>query len=225
MKERKFECKFCNARFVSEDRFLRHRCKQMIRDEQLRTPIGQAAWIYYQKWMKVYHRQVPRSSSFLRSKFFSSFIRFAEFVKKVHLPDPDTFIWLMKEKDISPTIWNNDQVYAIYLEFLDRKGDPKKHAEITVDTLFKVAEAGECQVGDVFEIFTPTEVIQLLRERRISPWILLNSKKFMKFFVCSSAEERIVMESIIRPNYWAEKFRKRPKDVEMMRKIVSELKL
>lgn len=198
----------------------------MIRDEEFRTPIGQAAWHFYQEWMKAYRRQVPRSSAFLNSKFYSSFIRFAKFVKRVHLPDPKTFIVLMKEKDISPSIWNNDQVYAIYLEFLDRKGDPKKQAQITIDTLFDLAEAAKCDVSDVFTVLTPSEVIQLLRERRLSPWILLNSEKFRLFFAdCVSPEERIIMESIIRPNYWAEKFQSRPEDRQLMKTYVSELNL
>lgn len=198
----------------------------MARDEEFRTPVGQAAWNYYQEWMKAYKRQVPRAQAFLHSKFYSSFVRFAKFAKRVHLPEPKTFVWLMKERDISPAIWNNDQVYAIYLEFLDRQGDPKKAAETTINTLFDIADAAECETSDVFDILTPNEVIQLLRERRLSPWILLNSKKFLKFFVERvSNEERIVMESIIRPNYWGEKFTKRPEDVELMKKYVAELSL
>lgn len=226
MKERRFECQFCGSRFVSEERFLKHKCKQMARDEEFRTPIGQAAWNYYQEWMKAYRRQVPRANAFLHSKFYSSFVRFAKFAKKVHLPEPKSFIWLMKDKDISPAIWNNDQVYALYLEFLDRQGDPKKAAETTINTLFDVAEAADCEVGDVFDAMTPSEVIQLLRERRLSPWVLLNSRKFMKFFVERvSPEERIIMESIIRPNYWGEKFKKLTSEVELMRKYVSELNI
>lgn len=198
----------------------------MARDEEFRTPIGQAAWIYYQEWMKAYRRQVPRSQAFLHSKFYSSFVRFARFVKKVHLPEPKTFIWLMKEKDISPTIWNNDQVYAIYLEFLDRQGDPKKAAETTINTLFDIADAARCDVSEVFGVLTPSETIQLLRERRLSPWILLHSKKFLQFFVeCVSSEERIIIESIIRPKYWGEKFKKRADDVALMKMYVTELNL
>lgn len=226
MRERKFECSFCHTKFVSEDRFLKHKCKQMIRDEQFRMAIGQAAWIYYQYWMKVQHRQVPRSTSFLHSKYYTSFIRFAEFVKKVQLPEPETFIWLMTEKEILPPMWDKDQVYAIYLEFLDMQGNPKKQAETTINTLFQAADAAECEVEEIFEVLTPNDVMQLLRQRRLSPWLLLNSKKFMKFFVERlSSGEQIVMESIIRPNHWAEKFKKRPKDVELMKRFVSELKL
>jgi len=132
----------------------------------------------------------------------------------------------MREKDIAPAIWNSDAVYAIYLEFLDRKGDPNKQAEITINTLFDIAEEHECEVSDVFDVLTPNEVIHYLRQRRLSPWVLLNSKKFQQFFINKvSPEERIIMESIIRPHYWGQKFESRPDARELMRTYVSELNL
>lgn len=226
MRDKNFDCDFCGKSFVSEERFLKHRCKQMIREEEFRTPIGQAAWLYYQKWMKAHHRQVPKSTSFLHSKFYSSFIRFANFVKRVSMPDVDAFINLMVNRDIHPSIWNTDDAYALYLEYLDRRGDPTKHAEITINTLFDIAEAAECEVCEVFDVLSPPEVIQLLRERRLSPWVLLNSKKFVQFFVSRvSPEERIIMESIIRPDYWKAKFEKHPDMLQNMKIYVSELKI
>jgi hypothetical protein len=70
----------------------------------------------------------------------------------------------------------------------------------------------------------PNEVIVLLRERQLSPWILLFSKKFKEMLVNRvSDEQRIIMESIIRPQYWTTKFKKLPNDVATMRKYVEEL--
>ena len=226
-RERRFECRFCGTKFVHEDRFLAHKCKQKARDEEFRTPIGQAAWSYYQGWMKVHHRQIPRSPAFLKSRFYRSFIKFAEFVKKIRLPDPETFIWLMKERDIAPTMWTMDEMYSQYLEFLDRRGDPSKQAQVTINTLFDIADAAQCEIWEVFDILTANEVIQLFRQRRLSPWLLLHSKeKFLPFFANKlSNEERIILETIIRPAFWAEKFRKNPKAVEAMKRYVSELKL
>jgi len=224
MKKEHFECSYCSAKFVTEDRYLKHHCKQMQRNEEFRTPIGQAAWLFYQKWMKAYKRMVPNSQSFLKSKYYQSFNRFAQRVKKLNFPDVDAFVALMKEKDISPTLWTNDQVYAIYLEYLDRRASPLSQAKVTIDTLFKIADAAECEVNEIFDILQPNEVITLLRERRLSPWILLFSPKFKELLIHqTSDEQRIIMESIIRPHYWVDKFGKQPNDVEMMKKYVEEL--
>ena len=226
MKERRYECRFCHKRFVHESRFLSHKCKQMKRDEIFRSTEGQAAWFYYQTWMKAYRRIVPNSKAFLQSKFFSSFVRFAKFVKKTHIPDVDSFIYLMKERDITPMLWTNDQVYSLYVEHLDYKVPPAKHAEITVNTLLKLADAAECDVGEVFDALLPNEVIQLLRERRLSPWLLIHSGKFREFFANkTSTEERIIMETIIRPSFWKKRFAENPNEVDRMQTYIEELNL
>lgn len=226
MKEKRFLCDFCGTRFSLETRYMNHRCKQMIRQEEFITPIGQAAWIFYQKWMKAKRKVVPKSSTFLHSKFYNSFIRFAEYIKKSHLPDVDMFIWLMTDKDISPTIWTSDQVYSQYIEFMDRKATPTKQAEITINSLFDLAQQHNCDVTAVFDTVCANEIIQLIRQRRLSPWLLLNSSKFREFFVKkTSAEERIILENIIRPPYWTKKFLSSPKDIQRMKLYVSELSL
>jgi len=205
---------------------MKHRCKAMIRAEEFRTVEGQAAWRYYQAWMKAYRRMVPRDRSYLKSKYFNSFMRFATFVKKMKIPDTDAFIWLMKEKDISPTIWTNDQVYSLYLEFMDRKVSPKRHAEITINTLFDEADEREIDVSEIFNNITPNELINLLRRRQVSPWFLLNSKKFKEFFIKStSSEEKIIMGSIIKHHYWKKKFEDNPNDVKHMQLYAKELNL
>jgi hypothetical protein len=198
----------------------------MIRDEEFRTPEGQAAWLFYQKWMKAYRRSVPKSSAFLHSKYYNSFMRFAAFSKKAKLPDVDMFIWVMKDRDISPTIWTNDQVYSLYLEFMDRKAPPSKQAEITINTLFELADDYRCGVDEVFDNIQANELIQLLRQRRLSPWLLLHSDKFKQFFINqTNTEERIIMETIIRPAYWGKKFQESAADVERMKLYVAELSL
>ena len=226
MKERHFECKFCKNKFVHEERYLKHRCKHMERAEEIQTQTGQMAWLYYQKWMKAYRRMVPAIESFMVSKYYQCFIRFTKHAQKLNLPDIDTFILLMKKEDISPTIWTNDQVYSIYLEYLDRRAAPAHQAKITVNTLFKIADEKECDVSEVFEILEPNEVIDLLRERRLSPWLILFSGKFKQMLINeTTTEQRIIMETIIRPKYWAEKFTKHASDVELMKKYIEELGL
>jgi len=226
MKERHFQCKYCHSKFVHEERYLKHRCKHMVRAEEIQTQTGQAAWLYYQKWMKAYRRMVPPIESFMVSKYYQSFIRFTKQAQRLHLPDIDAFILLMKEKDISPTMWTNDQVYSIYLEYLDRRAAPSNQAKITINTLFKIADAAECDVGEVFDVLEPNEVIELLRERRLSPWLLLFSGKFKQLLINkTTTEQRIIMETIIRPKYWTEKFKKHTSDVELMKKYVEELGL
>lgn len=221
-----YKCTKCGQRFSLEQRYLRHRCKQMKKEELFKEPMGQSAWIHYQNWLKAYNKLAPNADAFLNSKYFNSFVRFAEFAKKTRIVDVNLFITIMKDQDISPTIWTNDQVYALYLEHLDRKLPPERHAEISVNTLFDWADDHKIDVANVFDHMTPNDVIQLLRERRLSPWILMNSSKFKQFFVKKTeTDHRVILESIIRPAYWKQKFAANVELVKQMKVYVSELKL
>jgi hypothetical protein len=225
MKEANFKCNHCGHLFVFEDRLLRHRCKQMLRKEEMETPIGQAAWFHYQAWMRAQHHLIPHIKSFLHSKYYQPFIRFATFARQVRIPDPDLYITQMVALDMPPMLWTNDQVYVAFLEYMDKKVLATKNAQITIETLFDYAEALGCEIYDVFDHIDANECIQLIRQRKLSPWLLLKSDRFFTFLRKLSQDQKIVMETIIRPKYWAEKLKDNPETVEQMKKFVKELNL
>ena len=220
-----FTCKFCDKNFVTESRYLKHKCREMIRNEEIRTPIGQAAWAYYQGWMKANKRTAHSIEHFLSSRYYTSFINFAKQVKRLNIPDVNIFIRLMKDKKIQPNLWSRDDIYVIYIEYMDHKVSPLEQAQITINTLFFYADKLECDVGDIFTILNSDDVTQLLRQRRISPWLLLFSSKFQNLIRSASPEQQAVMQSIIRPQFWQERFKRKPKYVEMMKRYIKELNL
>lgn len=226
MKEKHYKCHFCGKRFLHEKRFIAHNCTAMRRFEKLQTPLGQAAWQYYQDWMKLQRKRVPETKAFLKSRFYESFNRFSIHVKKLNLPNPHTFMRLMVDNGFDPTMWTTDPVYAIYMEHLDMVASPHEHAQITVDTILQVADALECDTGDIFAELTANEVIELIKERKMSPWVLLHSTKFMIFYQdVATPEQRILLEALVRYDYWVTQFAKKPKDVELMKDIVKEMNL
>lgn len=219
-----FTCKYCHKTFIHEDRYIRHKCKQMKREDELKTPRGQAAWTYYQLWMRYQKRLAPNASAFLTSKYFRTFNNFVEFVGKVSLPKPDTFIWLMVEKKFSPTMWTTDPVYTIYLDFLDHTSTPLEQAKLSVTTLMDLADRRSVDVSDVFDVLEAHEVIHMLRVRKLSPWLLLSSKKFRLFYINrTTEEERSTLETIIRPPVWADRFANNTKSVNQIKQITAAL--
>jgi len=226
MKEANFKCNHCSTSFVHEDRYLKHKCKQMQRKEDLETPLGQAAWLYYQYWMKANHRFVPEVKSFLHSKFFSPFMRFAKFVKEVRIPDPELYIELMIELDMMPAMWTSDIIYVAYIEYLDKKIPPIRNAKITIETLFNLAEDMKCDITEIFNHLDPHEVIQLIRQRKISPWLLLRSRKFNEFYHNRlTKDNRMLLETIVIPKRWAEKLKNSAEDVKKIDQFVEALGL
>ena len=132
----------------------------------------------------------------------------------------------MNEKDIPPVIWINSEIYASYIEFIDKRSDPHKQAQHTVEYLFKIADEFDADVSDVFDYLEPNDVILMLHRRQLSPWILLHSSKFKNFLLNKTTDqEKVAMQAIIRPEYWAGMKTKHPDIVSQMKRYVRELDL
>jgi hypothetical protein len=221
----RYQCQYCGQVYQREDPYLAHRCQEMIRADEIQTPLGQAAWSFYQKWLKGQRKVCPDITTFMTSRFYRTFMTFAEFTRKVGMPDVDTYIWLMNRLDMTPMLWCRNETYVNYIEFLDRQASPMDRAKTTIDTLFRIAEAAEVDVEEVFNILTTGELIGLLQQRRLSPWLLLKCPKFWQKVQQCSQEEIQIIESIIRPDYWRKKFSTMPEMNEKMKAMAVELNL
>lgn len=219
-----FVCRYCHRVFVHEHRYLAHKCNLMKREEELKSPTGQAALHYYQLWMRTMKRMPPPAAAFGTSKFFRTFINFVAFSKAVDLPTPEKFIWFMVEKNFPPTIWTNDEVYTLYLDFLDHKTTPLEQVKVSMDTLFAYADKEQIDVSQVFTKLHPSDIIHMLRVRKVSPWLLLLSKKFKEMFVTkTNAEQKIIIETLIQPDRWMIKMSEHKKEVDRIKLLVQEL--
>lgn len=220
-----FECMTCHKHYVKEKAFLEHKCPIKAKTEQLRSPLGQAAYMFYAKWMHASKRSIPEQSTFLNSKFYESFIRFAKFNKALQLPSVDLYIKVMQQKNITPELWTDDRAYGIYLEHMEFHIDPKLSIIMTSETLAKFSKEYECEISDVFERVSKNEIIQSIRERKLSPWILLRSTKFMKFVGSCSPEQLTIIETLIDSSFWKKKFKADPKTTKFVNLCVEELGL
>lgn len=228
MKEANFKCSHCHTSFVIEDRYLRHKCKEMIRKEELESPIGQAAWLYYQLWMKTNHRFVAEVKSFLHSKYFNAFLRFAKFVKDVRIPDPELYIRFMVEHDMQPVMFTSNEVYAAFIEHMDKRIPALKNAKISIETLFNLADdlGLGSDVSQVFDKVDPNDLIKLILQRKLSPWLLLKSPKFGTFYKDRlTQDQRILLNTIIRPKIWAAKLKEHPEEIKSIVQFIEELDL
>ena len=220
----KFKCKYCGRQFVREHFYLAHKCKEMLRDEELRTPAGQTALNYYQLWMRTMKRNAPTAAAFVTSRYYRTFNNFVAFSKSVDLPKPEKFIWLMVQKDYPPTIWATDDAYVMYLEFLDRKTSPMDQASMSIESLIKVADRCNVRIDEVFTVINAQDIIHMLRTRRLSAWLLLFSKKFQHMFVNeTTTEQRLIIENLVRPEYWEDKIIEHAADVDTIKMLVSEM--
>lgn len=223
-----YKCSYCGKRYQREDAFIKHKCKQMIREEGLRTPVGQAAWRFYQDWMRFQHKRVPDDRTFLNSRYYNSFMKFANFVKQTDLPTPEKFIKLMIKENYHPPMWLIDEIYVIYLEHLDKTRSPSDHVTITFHTLAKISDEYGCNISKIFEEISSSQLIELIKQRKLSPFVLLASKKFSRFLVKTSKENKeqfIILTRLIRVDHWKKYIERHKKMFDTIKRHVTEMDL
>ncbi len=218
-------CDYCHKHYTKEVFYLKHECKQMIRLRDFKSQEIQAAWNYYQDWMRLRKFACPSAVTFMDSRLYEQFARFARFAKAVQLPLPDKFIKLMILKKRTPDLWTHDQVYSEYMEYMDVGISPIEQVMSSADTLLQYAENHNMDVGEVFEHMQPNEIIQLVRLRKLSAWLLLFSIKFVEMHSSLGAEQQLMLENLIRYDTWAENKKKHSGDIDTIKRVVHELGL
>ena len=220
-----YQCHHCDKHFVQESRFLKHNCKQMQRKQDIKSIEGQAALCYYQLWLTTLNRKCHNVNAFLDSKYFYPLIKFAVFVKKVHITNIELYIKLMVDKQFMPTMWRSYEVYGLYLDQYHRKTPPLRSIEDSINTIMDIAEERNVDVSNVFDVISSTELIHMLQQKRLSPWLLLHSQKFMEFYQRISPDQQNILEHLINPAYWSKQFKTNLSTVKKVSTYVSELKI
>lgn len=204
-----FQCKACKKPFILEHRFVQHKCKKMLREEEIRTAVGRQAWELYRLWMHRKGRRVLTIDAFLTSGLYSCFTRFARYIKDIGLAHPDKFVELMIKKDYMPSMWLSTEVYTVYLEEYDKTVNPEKQVIDSVHTIDDFCEDKSIHTAEFFSNVSPAEIIYFLRKKKLSPWLLLRSKKFVVMYKERFTEEqRAIASSFLNVEAWKKKFKK-----------------
>lgn len=207
-KQARYQCRYCKRPFVFESRMQAHKCTRMKREEELKTRTGQRAWAYYREWMHCSNRRVINIESFLESRYYPSFMRFAKYIKDLHISHPNDFIKLMVDKDYMPSMWTSSEIYSIYLEGYDRRVSPQDQVADSINSIDNACEDKGVETKDFFNTITPSELINLLRKKKISPWLLLRSNKFIEMHNKRfSQEQKLIMRTFMHVPVWKKRFK------------------
>lgn len=221
-----FECPHCFKKLTTEARLAKHNCEEKKRAEYLKTSKGKSAYFCYKAWLNAQGRTVKDIDQFKNSKYFNSFVEFVKFCNRVGVPDRKHYVEYMLQCGLMPTQWSNAETYNSYIQHFDASKTPLEMASITADTMFDLSGIFECEIGEVFEHMTSADIMRLVTARKLSPWLLLFTKGFMTHVrTDTTAEQRILINSVINHKFWANKFRNDPESVASMRRIAAELNL
>lgn len=183
-------CEYCSHSFAREGSYMNHSCPEKRKIETLRSVDGQNAFSYYNLWMKEQGRSEQSIETFGESRYFSTFLKFAEYAKKTNLPKVGDFVKLMVQQKLSPPMWASDSAYALYLQKYDQLVPPERQFMESAEELQQLAVELGVQLPKIFEALGPADIINLLRRRKLSFWLLLSSSKFRNYFTSLPEEDK-----------------------------------
>lgn len=178
----KWLCEYCDKELNNEKVFMRHSCRERTRAMEMETPTGRQAYIHYSEWMRRSKRSVPPITTFTSSSFYLAFMKFAEYVQRVNLPNPSGFIQTMiKYNNVPPSLWCRDNVYAMYMQSYDAVVSPTQQYIESLDFILQYSADNAMEPREVFGSLGVDKLLELVQKRRLSPWFLVSSKAFRTY--------------------------------------------
>lgn len=200
-------CSFCHKTFSYEKSFMTHVCKEKTRFEEVRTPIGQAAFACYNQWMKLTKKGIQKIETFTSSSKYVTFIKFANYCKRLNINSEEFISFIIKHHpDISPALWCNEDVFSLYSIYLDRKCPPYEQVDKSLSFIIKQSEIKEIKVQDFFNSISFNELINFIKQKKISPWYIYTSKLGVSKLLSFSEDELQIFESAIKAHIWKDIF-------------------
>lgn len=221
-----FECSFCNKRWVKskEAGFKKHKCDLMERDEFVRTTRrGRFAFEVYKTWIRLRGYQPQDRGTFIESRYYNTILKFAEFYYATMLPDMEDYIRFMVREDMLPNMWTHTTLYEQYILEFDERVKPVQQAEISFKHLNTLAKSLDCEPAEVFDYLYVNDIVKLIQCRRLSPWVLLASRRFNRYMAEVSDDERPVLETMVNLDVWLPRFREKPEDSAIITNLTKAL--
>jgi len=179
---------------------------------------------------KSYNRMIHRRGSkdvdkFIKTATYTHFIKLIRFAKEVHLPDIELYIKLMVNSKRQPNTWCNDRSYRVFLQQMNTSTNATDAIRLSAQELQDIAEKLNVSVQEAVDLMTIQEMLQMVRQRRISPWIVLNSKAFIEKIFGADASDRDAVSKVIDPDYWTIVMAQNRKAIQFSKQVCSMLEI
>jgi hypothetical protein len=189
---------------------MKHVCEAKKRVSQMLSPIGQAAFGYYNTWFKLKKLSQQSSATFLESRYFKSMIKFAEFIVKTNIGKPEKYIELMVDGGVNPSLWCAAGAYDVYIAWLDKVNPQEDQVQESLSYLLDICEKEGVALADIAKYLGPQRIISITQQKRLSPWVVFRAKSFLSEFKTWDKAHRVTYGRVSDAESFVKRFEKDP---------------
>lgn len=223
--DKPFKCEYCGSSYVKEKTLLAHMCepkRRALQKTEKRVQLGFYAFNRFYR-LSAGAKKDKTYEEFCKSQYYNAFVKFGSFLNNVRPLYPEKYIDYVVTSGVKLDQWCKEGLYEKYaLEFV-LKEDVTTALERSVQTMMEWAEDNEpAPWNHYFQHVSLNRAVWQIKDGKISPWLLLNCKSGKDMLSNFNDEQLNMVYHVINPEHWAMRFKKNPKDVQLVKDVARE---
>ena len=159
---------------------------------------------------------------FVKSSFYNAFVKFGSFVSNVRPLYPDKYIDYVVTSGVRLDHWCRDEMYEKYAIDLIRKEGVETALERSINNMVEWANAHESVYNHYFNYVSLNKLTWDIKDGKISPWLVLNCASGKAALGKLNDEQLNMLGAVLDPSHWAMRFKRQPRDVELVKAVAKE---
>jgi len=223
-----YVCKYCNTGYTREKTLAVHMCekkRRALQKDEKRVRYGFYAFQrFYEKSMNI--KNTKTYEEFCSSQYYNAFVKFGSFLNNVQPLYPEKYIDYVVTSGVKLDHWCREEMYQKYAIELIQKEGVETALERSVTTMMEwAADQEDAPWNHYFYYVSLNRAVWHIKDGKMSPWLLLNCKSGKEMLSKFNDEQLNMIFHIVDPSHWALRFKRQPKDVDLVREVVKESNL
>ena len=223
-----YVCKYCNTGYTREKTLAVHMCekkRRALQKDEKRVRYGFYAFQrFYEKSMNI--KNTKTYEDFCNSQYYNAFVKFGSFLNNVQPLYPEKYIDYVVTSGVKLDHWCREEMYQKYAIELIQKEGVETALERSVTTMMEwAADQEDAPWNHYFYYVSLNRAVWHIKDGKMSPWLLLNCKSGKEMLSKFNDEQLNMIFHIVDPSHWALRFKRQPKDVDLVREVVKESNL
>jgi hypothetical protein len=204
-----------------------HVCEQKRRALQKGEKRVQLGYIAFNQFYKLSAgaKKDKTYEEFCKSQYYNAFVKFGSFVSNVKPLYPEKYINYVVTSGVKLDQWCREEMYETYAVELIKKEGVETAVERSINTMFDWAEENNSIWNHYFNYVSANQAVWHIKDGKISPWVILNCKTGKDLLGKFSDEQLSMIYNILDPKHWAVRFKRHPKDVQLVKDVAKESNL
>lgn len=226
--EKPYQCGYCGAGFMKEKTLFAHMCepkRRALQKDEKRVRYGFYAFQRFYK-LSAGSKKDKTYEEFCKSPYYNAFVKFGSFVSNVRPLYPEQYIDYVVTSGVKLDYWCRDEMYEKYaLEFI-LKEDVTTALERSIKTMLEWAGENEpAPWNHYFYHISLNRAVWHIKDGKVSPWLILNCSSGKDMLSKFNDEQLEMVYHVINPEHWALRFKRQPKDVQLVKDVAKESNL